>query len=126
MTPRSIGILTLVLAMAVESFAQMGLKIGAGGGPEILSSPTREWAKRWRVTASARTWLAAGVLAYTAEIFLYTLALHLLDVSTAFPMGSLCFVGVALLSKVFLGEAVGPVRWLGVGCILAGTAFLGL
>ena len=126
MTPRSIGILTLILAMAVESFAQMGLKIGAGGGPGILSSPYRERALRWPVTASARTWMAGGVSAYAVEIFLYTLALHLLDVSTAFPMGSLCFVGVALLSKVFLGEAVGPVRWLGVCCILAGTVFLGL
>jgi uncharacterized membrane protein len=66
------------------------------------------------------------LLAYGLEILLYTFALHLLDVSMAFPLGSLCFVGVALLSKMVLGETVGLIRWLGVGCILAGTVFVAM
>jgi drug/metabolite transporter (DMT)-like permease len=66
------------------------------------------------------------VFFYGFEIFLYTLALHRLDVSVAFPMGSLCFVGVALLSKIFLGESVGTLRWLGVLGILCGTALMTL
>jgi drug/metabolite transporter (DMT)-like permease len=64
--------------------------------------------------------------AYLVEIALYTAALHFLDLSVAFPLGSLCFVGVAILSKLFLGETVGRIRWLGVGCILAGTVFVAL
>jgi undecaprenyl phosphate-alpha-L-ara4N flippase subunit ArnE len=98
------GVILVVAAVAVESVAQLFLKIGATS-----------------VTAPKR-WIGLGALAYGVEIALYTVALHFLDVSVAFPLGSLCFVGVALLSKIFLGEAVSRVRWIGVGCILAGAA----
>lgn len=97
------GVLLVVVAVAIESAAQLFLKIGA-------TSPT-----------APKRWIGLGALAYGAEILVYTIALHFLDVSVAFPLGSLCFVGVAVLSKIFLGESVGRVRWVGVGCILAGA-----
>ena len=111
--------------MIVESFAQLFLKIGAGGGPGLLSfSHGRSAGALIRVPLAV--WVSLGVAAYGLEICLYTLALHYLEVSTAFPFGSLCFVGVALLSKLLLGETVGKLRWLGIGCILAGTIALTL
>lgn len=97
------GILLAIAAVLVESVAQLSLKLGSAGG------------------LGAKRWIGLGVLAYGGEILLYTFALRFLDVSVAFPLGSLCFVGVAVLSKVFLGETVSRVRWLGVGCILAGA-----
>jgi uncharacterized membrane protein len=110
--------------VTVESFAQMFLKIGAAGGPGILRAPWHRGAARLPFGAHAATWVVLGLVAYAVEIVFYTFALHFLDVSVAFPLGSLCFVGVALLSKLLLGEAVGLVRWLGVGCILVGTVFV--
>jgi multidrug transporter EmrE-like cation transporter len=126
MTAKPTGLLLVAAAMAVESFAQMFLKIGAGGGPGILSQRFRDLAVRSRLGRTAGAWIGLGIAAYALEILLYTLALHRLDVSVAFPLGSLCFVGVAILSRWLLGEAVGPIRWLGVACILAGTVFLAL
>ena len=126
MKPELTGIFVLVAAVTVESFAQMFLKIGAAGGPGILAERCRRCIGRIPFSSSAASWIALGVIAYGLEIFLYTLALHFLDVSVAFPLGSLCFVGVALLSRVFLGEAVGRIRWLGVACILVGTVFVTL
>jgi len=125
MTTKSAGLIMLLAAVTAESFAQLALKVGAVGGPRILSPPYRAWAGRWRL-GSAAAWVALGLLAYGLEIVFYTVALSRLDVSVAFPLGSLCFVGVAILSKLFLAEAVGGIRWLGVGCILAGTVFLAL
>jgi multidrug transporter EmrE-like cation transporter len=116
----------LVAAMAVESFAQLFLKVGAAGGPRILAAPYRDFAGKSRLGSLPSSWVVLGVLAYGLEIFFYTQALKRLDVSVAFPLGSLCFVGVAFLSRLFLGEAVGRVRWLGVGCILAGTFLMTL
>jgi len=113
MTTQVTGILLLLAAMTVESFAQLFLKFGADG--ERRQPPGR-----------GPYWLLFGFAAYGIEIALYTLALRFLDVSVAFPMGSLCFVGVAVLSRFFLGEKVGRVRWLGVGCILAGTFIVAL
>ena len=126
MKPELIGILVLVAAMVVESFAQMFLKIGAAGGPAILSENCRRRVGWIPFTSRAATWITLGVIAYGLEIFLYTLALHFLDVSVAFPLGSLCFVGVALLSRIFLGEAVGRIRWFGVACILVGAVFVNM
>ena len=126
MTPRAIGLLLVLAAVAVESFAQMALKVGSAGGPGILALPFRHYASRFGLTASGLAWTTLGVGLYGVEIFLYTLALHHLDVSVAFPLGSLCFVGVALLSRVFLGERIGRVRWIGVLLILAGTIVITL
>ena len=100
------GLIMMAAAVTVESFAQMFLKLGAGGGP--------------------RAWVGLGVIFYLLQIAAYTAALSRLDVSVAFPLGSLCFVGVTLLSKLFLGEAVGAVRWLGVCCILGGAVLMAL
>ena len=103
MTAELPGIVLAVGAAAIESLAQLCLKLGAGNGA---------WAIRW---------IVRGALAYAAEVLVYTLALHFLDVSLAFPLGALGFVGVALLSRIFLGERVGRIRWAGIACILAGA-----
>jgi drug/metabolite transporter (DMT)-like permease len=126
MTGASTGLILLLVAMAVESFAQLFLKIGAAGGPLILRPAGRRWAERLMPGSSARAWVVLGLLAYGLEILLYTVVLHFLDVSVAFPLGSLCFVGVAILSKLFLGEAVSAGRWLGVGLILVGSFWVAL
>jgi drug/metabolite transporter (DMT)-like permease len=58
------------------------------------------------------------------ESIVYTGALRYLDVSTAFPLSSLSFVVVTLLSQWMLRERVTAMRWLGVGLILSGTVLL--
>lgn len=124
MTTASTGIVLVVAAMAVESAAQLLLKVGAAGGASCLAPPFRDRASRLGVLRRPAPWIALGVLSYVLETFLYTLALARLDVSVAFPLGSLCFVGVALLSRLLLGEAVGPTRFAGVALIILGSAFL--
>ena len=120
------GVAILIAAMAVESLAQVCLKVGAAGGPGILIAPYSQFFQNIALFQRANVWKILGVVFYGLEIFLWTSVLHLLDVSVAFPMGSLCFVGVALLSKIFLGEVVGPVRAGGVVCIIAGTVLMTL
>ncbi len=124
MTDKLIGILIVVVAMAIESVAQVALKIGADGS--IVADAAKRSLLIGRLPFPPSAWIALGVILYGVEIALYTLALSRLEVSTAYPLGSLCFVGVALLSRLFLGETVGRVRWLGIGCILAGTVFIAL
>jgi drug/metabolite transporter (DMT)-like permease len=121
MTPQAIGVALLLCAVSVESVAQLCLKIGAAGGPNAVGRPSQN-----ALLSSAAFWTASGVILFAFQILLWTLVLHRLDVSVAFPMGSLCFVGVALLSRAFLGENVDRIRWLGVLCILAGTALMTL
>ncbi len=119
-----IGVAIVLAAVAVESLAQLCLKLGADRGRSAPGSGARGAVAI--PALGSRTWLALGVGAYGVEILLYTVALAFLDLSVAFPLGSLCFVGVALLSRVVLGEAVGRVRWVGVGCIVAGAVCVAL
>ena len=47
-------------------------------------------------------------------------ALSRLSLGTAYPFMSLAFVITALFSVALLGESVSPVRWAGIGVVVAG------
>jgi drug/metabolite transporter (DMT)-like permease len=55
---------------------------------------------------------------------IYTGALQFVEVSTAFPIGSVAFVVVAILSRRFLNEPVTRPRWIGIGLIIVGVSLL--
>jgi undecaprenyl phosphate-alpha-L-ara4N flippase subunit ArnE len=119
-----LGLIAILAAVVVESLAQLFLKIGSSeGGPALAAGAWHRLAGIHALRGKT-PWIGAGLAAYGLEIVLYSIALHFLDVSVAFPLGSLCFVGVAILSKVALGETVSRIRWTGIVLILAGTAFI--
>ena len=70
-------------------------------------------------------WIGVGAALYAVEIGLYTVALTLIDVSVAFAMGSLSFVAVAVLSRLFLKERISLMRALGLLLILCGVVLMG-
>lgn len=106
MTPTAIGILLVVLAAAIEGFGQIFLK-----------KSTLEQVRR-------PVWIAAGIAVFAIQAVIYTGALRILTVSTAFALGTLSFVAVALLSKWLLGEPVTFNRWIGVGLIVIGSSLI--
>jgi len=120
MSARPLGITCVLIAVLFEAFGQLALKRGAesassqGGG---LAQVGRLW--RHRV-------VIFGIACFVVEAILWTMALRLLDVSVAFPAGSLCFVFVALLAQFYLHERVGRQRWIGVGLILGGVVLVGM
>jgi drug/metabolite transporter (DMT)-like permease len=105
-TPTVIGILLVVLAAAIEGFGQIFLK-----------KSTLEHVRR-------PLWLAAGIAVFVIQAVVYTGALRFLAVSTAFALGTLSFVSVALLSKWLLREPVTVNRWVGVGLIVIGSSLI--
>jgi len=106
MSPTAFGVLLVAASTMVEGFGQTFLK---------KSSLDVERRVRWIL-------LGVGVL--LIEIVLYSVALRFLAVSTAFPITSLSFVMVTLLSRWLLGEEVAPLRWGGVALILVGTSLI--
>jgi len=69
-------------------------------------------------------WIAVGVALFTVQALLYTGALHFVEISTAFPIGSVSYVMVAVLSQVYLKEPVTGKRWIGIALIMAGVSLL--
>jgi len=106
MSPTALGVLLVVVSTMVEGFGQTFLKKSA------LDAARRNH------------WIVLGVAVLIVEVLLYSGALRFLAVSTAFPITSLSFVMVTLLSHWLLGERVTPLRWAGVGLILIGTSLI--
>ena len=113
---RAIGVACIVAAVGMQGLGQVCFKWaavrGAGGGP-----------RGWRGTPGRVAGL--GLFCYFVQGIFWTLALRHLDLSIAFPLGSLSFVAVAVLSAAILGEVVGGKRWVGIALILAGATLLG-
>jgi undecaprenyl phosphate-alpha-L-ara4N flippase subunit ArnE len=108
MTAAILGVALVVLCSIMEAVAQMFFKKSA------------------LAAARRRAWIAAGVALFILQALIYTGALRLVEVSTAFPIGSIGFVVVAILSQRFLGEPVTRERWTGIVLITLGVACLAL
>lgn len=107
MTFSTIGVTLVATAALIESVAEICLK-----------KSRIEVARQW-------FWLALGIAVFAVQFSIYTAALRYIDVGAAFSIASLSFAFVALLSKLLLGEAVTPVKWLGIVLIVSGTSLIG-
>jgi drug/metabolite transporter (DMT)-like permease len=111
----TLGLALVCGAMMLESFGQICFKKTADRsvhGVDPLALLRHAW---------KHYWLFLGIACFLIEAMVWTLALRKLPISIAFPAGSICFVFVALLSRAFLREKVGAVRWGGIALILAGV-----
>jgi drug/metabolite transporter (DMT)-like permease len=106
MTATHFGIILVLVATAIEGFAQVFLKKAA------------------QVQAGKGPWRVLGFACFGLETVVYTWALRYLAVSIAFPLGSLSFVAVTFLSQCLLREHVDRTRWVGVVLILLGASLV--
>jgi len=75
-----------------------------------------------RNSSSALVWL--GIAVYIVNFFIWITVLSRIDLSIAFPVGSTSYIFIPVFSMIFLGEDVGPERWLGIALIVAGIHFV--
>ena len=120
MNLRLMGLLCVTLAGLFEACGQLAFKLGAHNAP-TLGGAVHVLHRLWRKRV-----VAVGMLCFGVEAILWTMALRLLDVSLAFPVSSLCFVFILVLSRLWLREQVSAERWIGVSLILSGVVLIGL
>ena len=107
----------------VDAFVGVGLVVLAS----IIEGVSQTFLKKSALaTARKQRWVVLGVALFIVQALIYTGALRFVEVSTAFPIGSIGFVVVALLSQRFLAEPVTGTRWTGVVLITLGVALLAL
>ncbi|MBI2208395.1 EamA family transporter [Candidatus Woesearchaeota archaeon] len=70
--------------------------------------------------------LMGGVFLYAIGTMLFIPALKGGDLSILYPLVSLAYIWVSLLSIKFLGERMNKLKWLGVILIIIGVSFIGL
>lgn len=71
--------------------------------------------------AVTNPWVLLGVALQACFFFMYLALLSRTAVSQLLPMTALDYIVVALLAHAFLAEAVTPVRWAGIACIVLGV-----
>jgi drug/metabolite transporter (DMT)-like permease len=76
------------------------------------------------IAFAANIYLWGGMVSYAVSIGLWLAVLSRVQVSVAYPMLSIGYILAAIMSVVFLGEAVGLTRILGIGLICAGVFFV--
>ncbi|CEG57369.1 SMR family transporter [Legionella fallonii] len=109
MSMKFIGILLILLSTILEGFGQLLFKYSA-----ILTSRKKYIC------------FIIGVVFLILEFISWTAVLHYIDVNIAYPMSSLSYVFVCLLSFIFLSESLQKQRVLGLIYIVFGTIILGL
>ena len=70
--------------------------------------------------------LFGGIALYALGTLLFIPALKGGDLSVLYPFVSLSYIWVSLLSVKFLGERMNKLKWMGIGLIVLGVAFIGL
>jgi len=107
---RFIGIAILLTSTVSEAVGQFAFKRASSRGPVTAAGP--QLGPFGAIRANFR-WIVFGWLSFVLDGFLW---------SAAHPIGSIVFVVVAILSKLFLKEQISPRRWIGIGLVLSGAA----
>jgi drug/metabolite transporter (DMT)-like permease len=114
---RLIGMLFIFVSTFAESLGQFAFKEAADRPATPAGGPMMSVMVNWR-------WIVLGFAGFIIDGILWSVALYFLDITVAHPLGSIVFVVVALVSRFMLGEKISTRRWIGIACILVGSAII--
>ena len=114
------GIWLIVLAVLIGSVGQIVMKIGMRSYGKLTVIDV------WRQLVPVLTTpqVALGFLCHAVSAILWVVVLSNVDVSMAYPMVSLGYVMVVIVSWLFLGESVGLLRTGGLLLIIGGVVLI--
>ena len=118
-TPLTLKIfLVIAFADLLESAAEILFKKGAisTGITDITMANFAPFILK--IFSSPILW--AGIAIYVFNFLLWMAVFSRIELSVAFPVGSVIYIIVPIFSMIFLHEHVTPVRWLGIVVICAG------
>jgi multidrug transporter EmrE-like cation transporter len=108
------------LAALLVTVSELLLKKGAMSGAAMPAGI------RWLgIGALASGWTWLGIVTYLMSFACWLYVLRKLPLSVAFGLISIVQVLVPLAAHQFLGEAISLQRWIGIACVLCGTALVG-
>ena len=116
-------IILLLVAVFFGVLAQLCLKKGMmNAGIESFTENVRDSFKKMFMN----TFVIFGFLIYGVSNLFWIVILNKLELSYAYPIVSLSYFFVALLSMLFFGEEISTRRWLSIFVIILGVVVVGL
>ena len=114
------SMLLLLTSVALGVGGQLAIKAGVGRAGDLQGLLAVSAAKFF-LTVVKNPLILIGIGLYAVSMVLWLLVLSRVDLSLAYPMIALGYVGVVLASKFLLHEEVPVLRWLGTGLIVLGV-----
>lgn len=118
MTTTLATMLLLLGSVACDVTGQVCFKLGVGHAGDDPNAPSL----LHKVLHSR--WIAAGVALYALEFVVWFAALSRAQLSFAFPIMALSYVGVVLACRFILNEHISPRRWIGIATIVVGVVLV--
>lgn len=113
----------LLLSVSFGAVGQLLLKIGATQlYPLALNLPHLSGTL---LRAFTNPWVLGGTLMYATSLVVWLKVLSTTELSLAYPMVSLGYVLVVMLSIIFLGEHLTLYKLAGVAAIITGVILIG-
>jgi len=107
--------LPLILAgVLLNAFAQIAMK-------KAVTAVGMEWSLGPLLRLLLQPWMLTCLACYAVSVVVWAAAMNLVAVNFAYPFLALGFVAGALMSRLFLGEQVPPLRWLALAIIVVGV-----
>ena len=113
--------LHLALNVLLVTASELLLKRGALATPH---TPGSVWLESLAFATLGSGWVWAGIACYVVSFVNWLYILRWLPLSIAFPLASTVHALIPLGAWLFLGEALGPLRWGGIALIVAGIWFI--
>jgi len=113
----------LMTGVLLNAGAQLLLKAGTNAVGVFAFSSANLVPVGWKLATEPH--IIGGVGCYVISVIVWIMALSRTEVSVAYPMLSIGFALNALLAWWLLGEAVTPLRMLGIGVIVVGVYLVG-
>lgn len=114
-----VSVLLVLAGVLLNAAGQFCLKAGVSR----LGTIGLDWgtlvAAGWRL--AAEPYIYAGLACYVVSVGVWILALSRVPVSIAYPMVSIGYIVTTVAAWAFLGEAVTPLRLVGIGIIIVGV-----
>ncbi len=117
MTALSFGL--VLTGVLLNAGAQLLLKAGTNAVGHFEFTGANLVPVGWRLASEPH--IVGGIACYVISVVVWILALSRTEVSIAYPMLSIGYVVNALAAWWLFGEAVTPVRLLGIGVIILGV-----
>lgn len=116
------ALILVMVCIFLGAFGQISMKIGMEKiGP--ISQLGRLWQKDFLLHIFTTPQVILGLSLYAVSAVLWLAALSTLNVSFAYPLLSLAYVVVAIISYFLLKEPLTMLRWIGIIMTVIG-AFL--
>ena len=116
--------LFLLIAISLGAFGQISLKHGMRQYGDLGQPGLGFVPKIVRAVFTPYVFLGLALYAVSSCFWLVVISPGGFALSYAYPMIAISYVGVVFLSRVFFGETVQPLQWLGIMLMCTGLVLV--